>query len=160
MSCFFGGREGFSPSDGVRWRRSFHHQGILNMMVLRELFSTSLCWYRNSLSSTADFWREHWFTEVSGGTVGGCRSSECLELDAGSNWQLVEWDKERHNMWSLGFIENQMHYRILNHLQRFDSGWKSFRVVQLSVLWQGVWQEISVAILLLKFYLRVKSLHK
>lgn len=68
--------------------------------------------------------------------VGGCGSGECLELDAGSNWQLAEWDKERHNMWSLGFIENQMHCRILNRLRRFDCGWKSITVVQSSELWQ------------------------
>lgn len=70
--------------------------------------------------------------------VGRCRSGECLELDAGSNWQLVEWDKERHNMWSLGFIENQMHCRILNHSQRFDCGWKSITVVRSCELWHGV----------------------
>lgn len=121
VSClyllFFEGREEFSSSDGVRWRRSFHHQGILNVMV-RESYSAPLC-----AGTTTPSHR----LQISGGNidlqkwveVGRCRSSESLELDAGSSWQLVEWDKERHN------VISWVHWKpdALPHSESFAEVW-------------------------------------
>ncbi len=127
------GRDEFS---GVTWKLSgiqhsgwgsFHHKFVPPARIGEwkcsgEWFWASLWWYheasltRRSQTSGGDV-DCHKGVEVGGCWACGCSicKHQCLELDASCNREPMQGDKERCDMGSFGFAEDQSCHSILNH---------------------------------------------
>ncbi len=105
----------------MRVGSSFHQPGTVNEKVLESDF-VPLCDAPRgdarcrSQTSGGDVDCHQW-VEVGGCWACGCFicKHQCLELDAGCNRKPVQGDKERFNMCSFGFTEDQSCRCILNH---------------------------------------------